>query len=88
MATDITINLDDTREAELLKLTEEANVILRRLGQSEVSPSQFLRRDVRERLDLSAQQRLDAEKLGLRAAYKLATPAEQAQIDAILSKYR
>lgn len=86
MAIDITINLTDEREAELVKLTNEANRLLPPEGL--LTPSQFLRRDVRERLDMSAQQRADAERLGLRAAYKLATPEERAAIDAILDKYK
>ena len=84
MATDITINLTDEREAELVVQTNEWN----KGFQDTLSPSQFLRKQVREQLDLAIQQRADTEKLGLRAAYKQATPEEQATIDSILEKYR
>jgi len=87
MATNITINLDDAREAELVKLTAEANAVV--VDPSErVTSAQFLRREVRARLDLSAAQRDDSERLRLRQLYNSATPEEQASIDAILLKYR
>lgn len=84
MATDITINLTDDREAELNLLTAEHNAAI---GES-LTPSQFLRQDVRDRLDLSAAQRADRDRFRLRDLFKQATPTEQAQITAILSKYR
>lgn len=84
MALDVTVNLTDDREKELVKLTNEWN----RGFPEQRTPAQMLRAQVRDWLDLSAQQRVDAEKLGLRAAFKLATLEEQAQIDAILAQYR
>lgn len=85
MALDITVNITDAREEELTKLTDEHNIAF---PADILSVAQFLRQFVRSWLDLSAQQRADSERLGLRAAYKLATQEEQAQIDAILAPYR
>lgn len=85
MALDITINITDTREEELIKLTDEHNTAF---PNDILSVAQFLRQFVRSWLDISAQQRADSERLGLRAAYKLATTEEQAQVNAILDKYR
>jgi len=85
MATDITINLTDEREAELITLAQEWS---RLFPEDPQTPSQHLRAHVRSWLDMSIQQRADAERLGLRAAYKQATPEEQATIDSILEKYR
>lgn len=84
MATDITINLKDDLEAELNLLTTEQNVAT---GES-LSPSQFLRQDVRDRLQLSANQRADRDRFRLRDLFKKATPEEQATITTILEKYR
>jgi uncharacterized protein YecA (UPF0149 family) len=86
MALDVTINLTDAQDAELVKLTNESNAFIID-PTKKLTPSQWLRRDVRERLDLSAQQRADGERYRFRARFNQATPEEQATIDAILSKY-
>lgn len=84
MATDITINLKDDLEAELNLLAQEYNVAM---GDT-LSPSQYLRNDVRDRLRASAAQRADRERLRLRDLFSQATPEEQAEILSILDKYR
>lgn len=86
MAIDVTINLSDDLESELIAQTDDFNKAFP--SSTPLSPSQFLRQDVRGRLQIAAQQREDAERLGLRAAFKLATPEEQATINGILDKYR
>ena len=83
MAQDITLTLDDPREVELLALTTDYN---RLFPNEQLSPSQFMRQHIRSWLDTSAAQRTDADKLGLRARYKLASVEDQRTIDAILAK--
>jgi hypothetical protein len=85
MATDITTQLDDAREATLLRLVAEYN---ERTNEG-LSPAQFFRNYARVVwLDAETQRYNDSLQLKLRAAYKLATPEEQATIDGILNKYR
>lgn len=84
MATDITINLKDDLEVELNLLAQEHNTAT---GEA-LSPSQFLRQDVRDRLQLSADQRADRDRFRLRDLFNKATPEEQTTITAILEKYR
>jgi hypothetical protein len=86
MALDVTINLNDELEAELRLETDEANAV--NIGGDPLSPAQFLRRDVRSRLEFNAQVRRDNQRRHLRAAYDAATAEEQAIINAILDKYR
>jgi len=81
---DITVTLSVEQEAELVKLTTEAN----RSTDERITPAQFLQREVVGRLLLAASQRADRERLALRTAYTKATPEEQASVDAILSRYR
>jgi len=89
MAIDITINLNDEREAALVRMTNEANAERAwDASYTPLTPAQFLRRKVRDDLDHAASQYADRDRLSLREAYKQATPQEQAQIDAILNRYR
>jgi hypothetical protein len=84
VAIDITINLNDELEAELVKQTSEANAAP---GAPQLTPSQFLRRDVRDRLQLDAQRRADAERVRFRAIYNVATAEDKATMDALAVKY-
>jgi hypothetical protein len=90
MALDITITLDGDRETTLLRLVAEHNArISETLGPETLTPTQFVRQRVRvEWLDVETQRYQDAQKVNMREAYKLATPQEQAAIDAILAPYR
>jgi hypothetical protein len=88
MAASITVNLDDEFESILNDLTNETNRLARLQNLPEVTPAQFLRQFVRDYLRSQATRLEDSRQLGLRAAFKLATPEEQANISAILDKYR
>jgi hypothetical protein len=85
MALDITINLNDELEAELVKLTRESNEA--NPGGNPLTPSQFFRRDAKDRLQLSAQQRADAERIRFRAIYNAASVEDKAIMDALAVKY-
>lgn len=87
MATDITINLNDEREAELKQLTEEANRLILDPTQ-QLTPAQFVRQEVRARLDASAAQRADRERVRLRAVYNAASVEDKAVIDSLIAKYQ
>jgi hypothetical protein len=88
MALDVTINLNDVREVELLKLTDEHNKLLVTIPPTTLTPAQKARNILREFLDMSAQQRTDREKLGFRAVYEAATPADKAVMDELRAKYK
>lgn len=82
---DITVNLTDEREAELVALTDSHNIFP---PGDTLTPAQFLRRFVRGWLDGSAAQRADAERLRLRAAYNAAPTEVRVQVDTLLDPYR
>lgn len=84
MALSVTINLNDALQAELEKLATEHNVAF---PGAPNTPAQQARDILRGHLELSAQQRGDRERLGFRAVYEVATPADKAVMDAIRAKY-
>jgi hypothetical protein len=90
MALDITINIEGDRETTLLRLVAEHNKrISETLAPETLTPAQYVRNHVRnEWLDIETRRYQDAQKVNMREAYRLATPQEQAQIDAILAQYR
>lgn len=87
MAIDITISLSDDREAELNKITNESNIAIG-IPSEAVTPTQWLRRYVRDFLDMSASQRTERDRLALRAAYKAAPANVQTQVDTLLAPYK
>lgn len=87
MAIDITTNLNDEDEAVLNRLVQEYNSAQPAPPQ-QLSPAQFFRQRSREWIRSQASRFFEKDQLGMRAAYKLATPQEQATIDTILDQYR
>jgi len=83
---DIVIQVTDEREVELNKLTNELNLTLP--SNQQITATQYLRRIVRDWLDLAITSRTEAERLRLRNRYNQATAQEKAAIDAILSRYQ
>jgi hypothetical protein len=82
---DITVTIGGDRETTLLRLVAEHN---ERTSES-VTPDRYVRHRVLVLwLDVETQRYQDAQKVNMREAYRLATPAEQAAIDAILAPYR
>jgi hypothetical protein len=86
MAISITTNLSDEDEVILNRMTAEYN------GGTPppepVTPSQFFRQHIRDWIRSQASRFTDRDQLSLRERYKLATPEEKAQIDAILAQYQ
>lgn len=87
MATSITTNLNDADEFVLNRLTTEYNTTIPAPNPT-LSPAQFFREHIRTWIRSQASRFRDRDQLGMRSAYELATPAEQAQIDTLLSPYR
>ncbi len=85
MAIDVTITLNDARQAELQKLTDEHNLLFPIGGP--LTLTQKARNILREFIDLSASQRVDTEKLGFRAVYNAASAEDKATMDALKTKY-
>lgn len=84
MALDVSITLNDAQQAELEKLTTDHN---RGFPGANLTPRQKARNILQEHLDVSAQQRVDTEKLGFRQVYNVATPEDKAVMDAMRAKY-
>lgn len=87
MATSITTNLNDEDEAVLNRLATEYNTSTLPAPE-QLTPAQFFRQYVRDWLRSQASRFLEKDQVGMRAAYRLATPEEQAAVDVILDKYR
>ena len=86
MPTDYTISLSDELQTELELRTAEANAMP---GVTQpMTPAQFLRREVRERLRVGAARRADQERVRMRDIYRMATPDDKAVMDALIVKYR
>lgn len=82
MALSVTINLDDTREAELNKRRDEYN---RLFPNNQLTATQVARDILRDNLDASAQARVDeTERLRIKQAYNAATIEDQERVRRIL----
>jgi hypothetical protein len=86
VAAQITINLSDSDEALLNKITAEHNGAIPNQP-NPLTPAQMLRQTVRDWLRTFAERYSERDRLGMRKAYNLATAEERAQIDAILAPY-
>jgi hypothetical protein len=90
MATDITITLNDAKEAVLLRMTNDYNRERRATSPSwvDLTPVQFFRQWLLELVESRAADYLQKDRMGLKAAYEKATIQEQTTINGILDKYR
>jgi len=86
MAVDITTNLSDEREAELNQMTADFNKLM--APGDQLTPAQYFRRWVRDRIDASAARRAERDRVGFRTIYPLLTPEEKATVDAIFDRHR
>lgn len=88
MAQTLQLTINDAQEAELGLQTAEANVMQKKLGLPDLTPSQYFRREAQDRLDLQARQRADLRELTRKEIRQRMTPEDLAALEALYAKYQ